>query len=148
MYFKKILFAEDSLHDVELTMNALATESLANDVEVVSDGVEALEYLRYEGRFAGRAHGNPVLVLLDLKMPRLDGLEVLKAIRADKNLSHLPVVILTSSREEADIAASYQLGTNAYVVKPVDFEQFVAAIVSLGVFWAVVNDPPPQPDGD
>ncbi len=144
MNFKKILFAEDNPNDVELTMDVLATKNLANEVAVVRDGVEALDYLKCRGEFANRPRGNPVLVLLDLKMPRMDGLEVLKAIREDKNLTQLPVVILTSSREEADIAASYQLGTNAYVVKPVDFAQFAEAIGSLGIFWAVINDPPPQ----
>ncbi len=140
---KRILLAEDSPNDVELTLAALGEHHLANEVVVVKDGVEALDYLYRRGGFQVRPSGNPAVVLLDLKMPKLDGLEVLKRMRAEAALRTVPVVMLTSSREERDIVESYQLGVNAYVVKPVAFQDFVAAIKSLGLFWAVLNEPPP-----
>jgi CheY-like chemotaxis protein len=140
---KRILYAEDSPADVELTMAALAENRLANEVIVVADGREALDYLYRTGEFANRDKGNPAVVLLDLKMPRVDGLEVLRQIKGDPGLRAIPVVIMTSSREERDLVESYRLGVNAYVVKPVDFIQFVAAVRQVGMFWAVVNEPPP-----
>lgn len=139
----RVLLAEDSAADVELTLAALAEHNLANEVVVVNDGVEAMAFLHRKGAWAGRAPGNPAVVLLDLKMPRMDGLEVLRSMRADPSLAAIPVVMLTSSREEQDIVRSYELGVNAYVVKPVAFEQFVLSIKSLGLFWAVLNQPPP-----
>jgi CheY-like chemotaxis protein len=141
--FPDILLAEDNPNDVELTLDALAAHNLANRVTVAQDGVEALEYLRCEGVFAGRTPGKPAVVLLDIKMPRKDGLEVLREIRNDPELKRLPVVILTSSREEQDIITSYDLGVNAYVVKPVDFQAFIDAVEHLGVFWALINERPP-----
>jgi CheY-like chemotaxis protein len=140
---KRILYAEDSPADVELTLAALAEHRLANEVVVVSDGREALDYLYRKGAFADRDKGNPAVVLLDLKMPRVDGLEVLRKIKGDPDLQAVPVVIMTSSREERDLVDSYRLGVNAYVVKPVDFVQFVAAVKEVGMFWGVVNEPPP-----
>ena len=144
---KRILYAEDSAADVELTLAALEEHHLANEVVVVSDGVEALDYLHRRGAFASREAGNPAVVLLDLKMPRVDGLEVLRQVKSDPELRTIPVVIMTSSREERDLVESYRLGVNAYVVKPVDFEQFVAAVKEVGMFWAVVNEPPPETAG-
>ncbi len=141
---RRILLAEDDPNDVELTLTALGENHLANEVVVVNDGVEALDYLRVRGRFADRPRGNPAVVLLDIKMPKLDGLEVLKQMKADEGLRSVPVVMLTSSREESDLLESYRLGVNAYVVKPVDFREFIGAVRSLGLFWAVVNQPPPQ----
>ena len=140
---RPILLAEDNPNDVELTLAALHEANLANEIVVVGDGAEALDWLHRRGKFAGRATPQPALVLLDLKMPRVDGLEALRQIRADAALHPLPVVILTSSREESDLHQSYALGANAFVVKPVDFEQFIASIGKLGVFWALVNEPPP-----
>lgn len=140
---KRILLAEDSQRDVELTLAALGEHNLANEVVVVRDGVEALDYLYHRGKFAGHANGLPVVVLLDLKMPKVDGLEVLRQMRADPNLKNLPVVMITSSREEQDLIRSYQLGVNAYVVKPVDFQKFVNSIKQVGFFWAIINEPPP-----
>lgn len=138
-----ILIAEDSPNDVEMTLAALAENNLANDVIVVNDGEEALDYLYARNKFQGRPPGNPVVVLLDLKMPKVDGLEVLQVLKQDENLKMIPVVMLTSSREEQDLLKSYQLGVNAYVVKPVGFPQFIDAVKRLGVFWAVYNQPPP-----
>lgn len=138
-----ILFAEDNPHDVELTLDALGQHNLANEVVVVGDGAAALDFLYSRGRFQNRTPGNPAIALLDLKMPKVDGLEVLKTIRADERLRTIPVVMLTSSREEQDLARSYQLGVNAYVLKPVDFQSFVDAVRALGVFWAIHNQPPP-----
>jgi len=138
-----ILLAEDNPNDVELTLEALEEHNLANRVTVAHDGVEALEYLRREGAYSDREPGEPAVVLLDIKMPRKDGLEVLREIRDDPALRRLPVVILTSSREEQDVMTSYDRGANAYVVKPVDFESFLQAVKQLGVFWAVINEPPP-----
>lgn len=138
-----ILFADDNAQDVELTLAALSEYNLANEVVIANDGAEALDYLYCRGRFAARPDGNPALVLLDLKMPKVDGLEVLRIIKQDENLRAIPVVMLTSSREEQDLVRSYRLGVNAYVVKPVDFQAFVEAVKQLGVFWTVHNQPPP-----
>jgi len=140
---KRILLAEDSERDVELTLTALEEHNLANDVVVARDGVEALDYLYQRGQFAGHANGLPAVVLLDLKMPKVDGLEVLRQMRTDPGLKQVPVVMITSSREEQDLVRSYQLGVNAYVVKPVDFQQFVESIKQIGFFWAIINEPPP-----
>ncbi len=144
---KKILLAEDDPRDVELTLMALEESKLANEVDVVRDGQEALDYLFRRGAFETRTGNNPALILLDLKMPRVDGLEVLRAVREDATVRMTPVVMLTSSREERDIVESYKLGVNAYVVKPVDFNQFLEAIKQIGAFWAVVNQPPPGSTG-
>lgn len=138
----RILLVEDSPNDIELTLTALEKHNLANEVVVVRDGEEALDYLRRRGPFRLRAGGDPVVVLLDIKLPKIDGLEVLQQIRSDENLRPTPVVMLTSSREEQDIVRSYDLGVNAYVVKPVEFREFVDAICELGLFWAVINQPP------
>lgn len=138
-----ILLAEDNPRDVELTLAALAEHNLANEVVVAIDGAEALDYLRGRGRFQSRPAGNPAVVLLDLKMPKVNGLEVLQAIKQDEKLKSIPVVMLTSSREEPDLLRSYQLGANAYVVKPVDFQAFIEAVKHLGLFWAMLNEPPP-----
>jgi CheY-like chemotaxis protein len=140
---RTILFAEDNPRDVELTLEALGDHNLANNVIVVRDGVETMEYLRREGKYKQRKQGNPAVLLLDIKMPRMDGIEVLRAIRSDKLLKMLPVVMLTSSREERDLIKSYELGVNAFVVKPVDFKAFIEAVKQLGVFWAVINEAPP-----
>jgi len=140
---KPILLVEDDARDLELTLLALERSQLANEVIVVRDGAQALEYLRREGSFEGRGEGNPAVVLLDLKLPKVNGLEVLQAVRGDPTMRSLPVVMLTSSQEETDVVRSYELGVNAYVVKPVEFKQFVSAIADLGVFWAVLNEPPP-----
>jgi len=140
---RRILYAEDSPADVELTLAALAEHHLANEVVTVADGAEALDYLFRRGPFASREPGNPAVVLLDLKMPRVDGLEVLRTLKADPELRAVPVVVMTSSREERDLVESYRLGANAYVVKPVDFDQFVNAVKEVGMFWAVINEPPP-----
>lgn len=142
--FKPILLAEDSPYDAELTLKAFADSGLANRVVRVEDGVEALEYLRREGRFSQREPGNPTVAILDLKMPRLDGIGTLRAIRADPVLKLLPVVIMTSSREDRDLLESYQTGANAYVVKPVQFSEFLPAIKGVGVFWAVINETAPE----
>lgn len=140
--FPDILLAEDNPNDVELTLEALGRHNLANLVTVVGDGVQAMEYLRCEGAYAARTRSDPAVVLLDIKMPRKDGLEVLREIRADPALKRTPVVILTSSREEQDVLTSYDLGVNAYVVKPVVFQEFMDAVESLGVFWALINERP------
>lgn len=140
---KRILLAEDNNHDVELTLAALEEYNLANEVVVARDGVEALDYLYARGKFTGHANGLPVVILLDLKMPKLDGLEVLRQLRNDPALKAIPVVMVTSSREEQDLLRSYELGVNAYVVKPVDFQKFVESIKQIGFFWAIINEPPP-----
>jgi CheY-like chemotaxis protein len=140
---KRILLVDDSPHDVELTLAALEQNRLANEVVVARDGEEALSYLYRRGIFKLRAAGNPAVVLLDLKLPKVDGLEVLKQIKSDDDLRAIPVVMLTSSREEKDLVQSYNLGVNAYVVKPVDFHEFVDSLKELGLFWAVINQPPP-----
>jgi CheY-like chemotaxis protein len=139
----RILMVEDDPNDVELTMTALGEYNLANEVVVTRDGAEALDYLYCRGNFATRTSDNPAVLLLDLKLPKVDGLQVLKQIKSDEKLRLIPVVVLTSSHEERDMIASYRLGVNAYVVKPVDFHEFVNAIKELGVFWAVINQPPP-----
>jgi|ERR1700733_131330 CheY-like chemotaxis protein len=141
--FGRILMVEDDPRDRELTMTALEEYNLSNEVVVATDGEEALDYLYHRGKFAGRVNGNPAVLLLDLKLPKVDGLEVLQQIKSDEKLRMIPVVVLTSSREERDMVASYKLGVNAYVVKPVDFHEFVNAIKELGVFWAIINEPPP-----
>ena len=141
--FKSILLAEDNAEDVELALKALSQHNLANDVTVVRDGAEVLDYLYCRGPFKARASGNPAVILLDIKMPKVNGLQVLKTIKADENLRVIPVVMLTSSRQEPDLAASYQLGVNAYVVKPVNFQEFLNAVKQLGIFWAFLNERPP-----
>jgi CheY-like chemotaxis protein len=140
---KPILLVEDDPRDLELTLLALERSQLANEVIVLRDGAQALEYLGREGEYAGRDEGNPAVILLDLKLPKVNGLEVLEAVRANPLLRSVPVVMLTSSQEETDLMRSYELGVNAYVVKPVEFKQFVSAIADLGIFWAVLNEPPP-----
>lgn len=140
---KPILLVEDNPHDLELTLVALERSQLANDVVVMRDGADALDYLLRRNRYAQRDDGNPAVLLLDLKLPKVDGLEVLKAVRETPELRSIPTVMLTSSREEPDLQRAYELGVNAYVVKPVEFKEFVTAISDLGVFWAVLNEPPP-----
>jgi CheY-like chemotaxis protein len=139
----RILLVEDDPKDVDLTLTALEEYNLANEVVVARDGEEALDYLYRRGAFAGHPGDLPAVLLLDLKLPKIDGLEVLKQVKSDEKLRIIPVVVLTSSHEEKDMVASYQLGVNAYVVKPVDFHEFVNAIKELGVFWAVINEAPP-----
>ena len=139
---KRILLVEDNLLDIDLTLAALEDYNLANEVVVARDGVEALDFLYSRGKFAGREGGLPAVVLLDIKMPRMGGIEVLRHLKSDPAVKNLPVVMLTSSREEPDLAACYELGVNAYVVKPVDFPHFVDAVKQVGVFWAVMNQPP------
>ena len=134
---------EDDPKDVELTLTALEEYNLANEVVVTRDGAEALDYLYHRGNFAARGHDNPAVLLLDLKLPKVDGLEVLQRVKSDERLRMIPVVVLTSSHEEKDMMRSYKLGVNAYVVKPVDFHEFVNAVKELGAFWAVINQPPP-----
>ena len=140
---KRILLVEDNPNDVELTLAAFEEHHLANEVVVVRDGADALDYLFRRGDFADRLVGNPAVVLLDLKLPKVNGLEVLEAVRQDPSMHALPIVVLTSSREEPDLARCYELGVNAYVVKPVDFGDFIKAVGNLGVFWALINQPPP-----
>jgi CheY-like chemotaxis protein len=140
---RRILLVEDDPKDVELTLTALEEYNLANEVVVAGDGAQALDYLYCRGDFSGRPQDSPAVLLLDLKLPKVDGLEVLQQIKSDENLRMIPVVVLTSSREEKDMVASYKLGVNAYVVKPVDFHEFVNAIKELGMFWAIINEPPP-----
>jgi len=139
----RILIVEDDPRDVELTLTALEEHKLANEVIVTRDGKEALDYLYCREQFAARPEENPAVILLDLKLPKVDGLEVLQQIRSDEQLKMIPVVVLTSSHEERDLLATYQLGVNAYVVKPVDFHEFVNAVKELGMFWAIINQPPP-----
>ncbi len=140
---KTILLAEDDPNDVELTLTALGEYNLANRVAVVHDGEEALDYLYRRGKFSARLNGNPIFVLLDLKMPKVNGLEVLRKMKTDERLKTIPVIVLTSSREAPDLAECYEFGVNAYVVKPVDFQDFIKAVKELGVFWAAINEPPP-----
>ena len=142
---KRILIAEDDPMDAELTVEALCEYNLANQIQVVRDGVEALDYLYRRGAFAAEPVGNPVVMLLDLKMSRKNGIEVLRIIKSDKDLKTIPVVVLTSSRESSDLQTCYELGVNAYVVKPVKFPDFIEAVKHVGVFWALVNEAPPTP---
>jgi DNA-binding response OmpR family regulator len=139
----RILIVEDDPNDVELTMTALSEYNLANEVVITRDGQQALDYLYCRGEFTGRPDDNPAVMLLDLKLPKVDGLEVLQRVKSDERLKMIPVVVLTSSHEEKDMMRSYRLGVNAYVVKPVDFHEFVNAVRELGAFWAIVNQPPP-----
>jgi CheY-like chemotaxis protein len=139
----RILLVEDDPKDVELTLTALEDYKLANEVVIARDGEEALDYLYRRGNYAARSTDNPAVLLLDLKLPKVDGLEVLQQIKSDTKLKLIPVVVLTSSHEERDMVTSYKLGVNAYVVKPVDFHEFVNAVKELGIFWALVNEPPP-----
>jgi CheY-like chemotaxis protein len=140
---KRILLVEDDPRDVELILTALEEYNLANEVVVANDGEEALDYLYRRGNFQMRPSGNPAVVLLDLKLPKVNGLEVLQQIRSDEKLRMMPIVVVTSSREEKDLIESYKLGVNAYVVKPVNFHEFVDAVKELGAFWGVINEPPP-----
>jgi len=139
-----ILYAEDDERDVELTMEALGEHNLANSVKVVRDGEEALDCLYRRGAYKDRVGEDPVLILLDIKMPKVDGLQVLRRTKSDARLKIIPVVVLTSSREERDLLESYQLGVNAYVVKPVEFEKFLEAVKEIGLFWMLLNEPPPR----
>ncbi|MBW8325988.1 MAG: response regulator [Prolixibacteraceae bacterium] len=139
---KKILLVEDNPNDIELTLEALDEQNLANRVIVMNDGVEAMEYLQYKGKYKDREKENPAVILLDIKMPRMDGIEVLEAIKSSTELKMVPVVILTSSREEPDLKKCYDLGVNAYVVKPVNFKDFYDSVKKLGVFWAMINELP------
>jgi len=140
---KRILLVEDDPRDLELTMEALSENGLANEVLAVRDGEEALDYLNRRAGFASRLAGNPAVILLDLKLPKVDGIEVLRAIRVDDKLKMIPVVVLTSSRQDRDLVETYRLGVNAYVVKPVNFPDFIAAVKQIGLFWAIINEPPP-----
>lgn len=143
---RSILLVEDDPNDVELTLRALKKNNIANQIDVARDGVEALDYLRGTGTFADRdPHDTPALVLLDLKLPKIDGLEVLRAVRADERTKHVPVVILSSSLEQQDIRRGYDLGANSYVRKPVDFSQFAETVKNMGLYWLVLNEPPPDP---
>jgi CheY-like chemotaxis protein len=147
MELRRILLAEDSANDIELTLAALREHRLANDVDVVRDGAEALDYLYRRGGYTARTSGNPAVLMLDLKMPKVDGLEVLRQVKSDRTLNTIPVVMLTSSREEGDLIRSYELGVNAYVVKPMEFADFMEAVGRLGGFWAVINETPPNGGG-
>jgi CheY-like chemotaxis protein len=145
--FKRILLVEDDPKDIELTISALSEYNLIHDIQVVRDGVEALDYLLRRGQFSEAVEGNPVVILLDLKMPKMDGTQVLRQIKSDENLQTIPVVILTSSRESRDLENCYQLGANAYVVKPVKFANFIEAVREIGMFWAIINEAPPDSIG-
>lgn len=144
---RRILLAEDDPKDVDLTLTALSEHNLANEVDTVRDGAEALDYLHCSGQYTQRSGGNPAVVLLDLKMPKVDGIQVLEAMKRSPLLKLIPVVVLTSSRESLDLKRCYEIGVNAYVVKPVRFEEFVSAVKHLGVFWALINEPPPDTGG-
>jgi CheY-like chemotaxis protein len=146
--FKRILLVEDDPKDVELTISALSEYNLVNDIQVARDGVEALDYLFRRGKFTNETRGNPIVILLDLKMPKLDGIQVLRQIKSDEKLRTIPVVILTSSRESQDLEICYQLGANAYVVKPVKFADFIEAVREIGIFWALINEPSPESTRD
>lgn len=137
-----ILLVEDNPNDVELTLDALRDNKLANHIQVVRDGAEALDFIFRNGAYANRSNENPKLVLLDLKLPKVNGLEVLQQIRANPRTRPIPVVVLTSSREERDIVETYQLGVNSYIVKPVDFEQFTSAVRQIGFYWLLLNQLP------
>jgi CheY-like chemotaxis protein len=143
MNMRRILIAEDDPRDEQLTLSALGEYNLVNKIHVVHDGEEVLDYLYCRGKYATRTSGNPVAVLLDLKMPKVSGIDVLKIIKADDSLKTIPIIVLTSSREEPDLDECYKLGVNAYVVKPVEFTEFMKAVKLLGVFWAAINEPPP-----
>jgi CheY-like chemotaxis protein len=140
---KRILLVEDNANDAELTMEALSEHNLVNEVILVRDGAEALDYLYQRGKYAGTDEESIAVILLDLKLPKVDGLEVLRTIKGDQRLRFIPVVVLTSSREERDVVESYRLGVNAYVVKPVNFSEFLSAVKEVGAFWAIINEPPP-----
>jgi CheY-like chemotaxis protein len=140
---KRILLVEDSPRDTELVLEALAMNHLVNEVVSVGDGAEALDYLYRRGQFAGRTNGQPAVIMLDLKLPKVDGTEVLRQVKADPKLKVIPVIVMTSSREERDLLNSYQLGVNAFVVKPVIFKDFIEAVARLGGFWAILNEAPP-----
>lgn len=140
---RRILLVEDSENDIELTIDALKQHNLANNIDNVRDGEEALDYLLYRGKYKKRDNGNPILILLDIKLPKLDGMEVLRVIKRNDKLKVIPTVMLTSSKEESDKIRSYMLGVNAYVIKPVEFHKFADAVKHLGIFWAVINEPPP-----
>jgi CheY-like chemotaxis protein len=140
---RPILLVEDSLRDLELTLTALEKCQLANEIVIARDGAEAIDYLFMQGAQSERVPGDPTVVLLDLKLPKIDGLEVLERVKSNDKLRHIPIVMLTSSREEQDLISSYELGVNAFVVKPVEFTEFFKAIQDLGVFWALLNEPPP-----
>lgn len=144
MHLKQILLIDDSARDIEMALDALQQHNIANDVVTLRDGAEALEYLFRRGEFAARGSDNPAVILLDLKMPRIDGLEVLRQLKSDPVLKVIPVVMMTSSREERDLIKSYELGVNAYVVKPLNFADFIEAIKVVGAFWAVLNELPPK----
>ena len=141
---KTILIVDDSRNDIELAIAALSEKNLANEVVIAEDGIEALDFLYKRGKFADHQNGNPVVILLDIKMPRMDGIEVLKRIRSEPRFQLIPVIMVTSSAEEKDLVESYKLGANSYVVKPVDIVQFIDAIKVLGQYWAVINQPPPS----
>jgi CheY-like chemotaxis protein len=145
---RRILFVDDSTRDTELALDALEAYHVANEVVALRDGADALDYLYRRGSFAGRPDEAPTLILLDLKMPKVDGLEVLRQIKGDARLKTIPVVVMTSSREEQDLVTSYRLGVNAYVVKPVKFQEFVEAVRQLGAFWMLCNEPPPRAAGE
>ena len=141
--FKRVLLVEDDPHDVELTLTALEDNHLVNEVEVVNDGEAALDYLYHRGAYTAKPGGNPAVVLLDLKLPKINGIEVLRQIRSDEKMKMIPIVILTSSREEKDLVESYRLSVNAYVVKPVKFGEFIESVRQIGLFWAITNETPP-----
>lgn len=142
--FKRILLVEDDPKDVELTINALSEYCVANEIAIARDGEEALDFLYRRGTFASRLEGNPVVILLDLKLPKLDGIQVLRHLKTDEQMRCIPVVVLTSSREDRDLVECYKLGVNAYVVKPIRFTEFVEAVRQLGIFWALINEAPPS----
>jgi CheY-like chemotaxis protein len=144
MHLRRLLLVDDNPNDTEMALEALQEHKLANDVVALKDGAEALDWLYRRGAYSTRPEGNPAVILLDLKMPKVDGLEVLRQIKSDPALKVIPIVMMTSSREEQDLVKSYSLGVNAYVVKPLDFHEFIDAIRALGAFWAVLNEPPPQ----
>jgi CheY-like chemotaxis protein len=141
---KRILLVDDSPRDTEMTLDALQRYHLANEVTALRDGAEALDYMYRRGEFASREGAEPAVILLDLKMPRVDGLEVLRQLKSDPKFKIIPVVVMTSSREDQDLVKSYELGVNAYVVKPLNFHEFIEAIKTLGAFWAVLNESPPK----